>query len=40
MHQTENLLVTVEKQFPERYREYYGINPNRRAASRRLSPST
>jgi hypothetical protein len=25
MHQTENLLVTVEKQFPERYREYYGI---------------
>ena len=25
MHQTDHLLVTVEKQFPERYREYYGI---------------
>jgi hypothetical protein len=25
MHQTDNLLVTIEKQFPAKYREYYGI---------------
>jgi hypothetical protein len=25
MYRTDNLLVTIEKQFPEKYREYYGI---------------
>lgn len=25
MYQTDDLLVTIERQFPEKYREYYGI---------------